>query len=145
MMTCVSDRSGKASSGVDDVACTPQAASSSVPISTKKRFWIDQRMSDASISVAPSRRFHRRRGHHHRLRPLAAGVVGAGKIVEGTPQIGFGVNEELTRGDNVLSQREPFQYFRAAALLGTDSHSRGAKVGIIVGDDHETSRAGLDD
>src|SRR5258708_17233629 len=145
MMTCVSERSGKASSGVDKVACTPQAASNSVPMTTRKRFWIDQRISDASILVAPIRGFHRRCGHHRGFRTLAAGFVGAGEIVKGTPQIGFGVNEELARGDNVLSQRQPLQDLRAAALLGADPHPRGTEMGVVVGDDHETPRAGLDD
>ena len=56
MMTCTSDRSGSASSGVRSSDQTPQAATISVASSTRKRFAIDQRISAAIIGSAPRAR-----------------------------------------------------------------------------------------
>ena len=54
MITCVSDRSGRASSGVRATDTTPQAASNTVAISTRKRLAIDQWISRAIIACPPS-------------------------------------------------------------------------------------------
>ena len=50
MMTCTSDKSGKASTGVLRSAQTPQAAIISVASSTSKRLAIDQRISRAIMA-----------------------------------------------------------------------------------------------
>src|ERR1700691_4800957 len=122
MMTCVSDRSGSASSGVEMVACMPQAASRTVAIRTKKGFWIDQRMREAGMSVH----------------------LGTREVVERAAQIRLRVDEELPRCDDGLSQVEPPQNLGAPAVLGADANDGRAKVGGIIGDDHDAARAGLD-
>src|SRR5450759_4657314 len=145
MMTCVSDRSGNASSGVESVAWMPQAASKAVAISTRKRFWIDQRMRDSSMSVPPVRRLHRRTRHQLRFRGLRGRFGCTGEDVEGPPQNNLGDHEELPRRTNILAKMESFQNLRSAAVLGTHAHQHGAKMCPIVGDDDDATGAGLDD
>src|SRR5579885_116008 len=53
MITCTSERSGMASSGVFSMLYTPQALIMTVAISTRKRLWMDQRMSAAIIAAPP--------------------------------------------------------------------------------------------
>src|SRR6202035_5180989 len=103
MMTCVSERSGSASSGVESVACTPHAATNAVAISTRKRFLIDQRMSEASISVHLTRRLRPWRRHQLGFR-VQMRVASTGQVVEGTAQARLRVNQKLSRGDDLLSQ-----------------------------------------
>src|ERR1700689_1196901 len=125
MMTWVSERSGNASKGVESVACTPQAASSAVAISTRRRFWIDQRMSAASMSVAPVR------------------WVCACQIIKRATQIGFRINQELSRPDDVLSEGKTLQNLRAAALFSADAHRRGSEVRGIVRHNDDAASTGL--
>src|SRR3990167_1350002 len=53
MITCTSDRSGMASSGVRARANRPKATSMAVISSTRKRLWIDQRMMCAIMDIFP--------------------------------------------------------------------------------------------
>src|SRR3546814_6704997 len=55
MMTCVSERSGSASIGVDRTAHSPAPTRARTPITTRKRMWTDQRMRAAIIDRPPSR------------------------------------------------------------------------------------------
>src|SRR5665213_1562887 len=143
-MTCVSDRSGSASSGVESVACTPQAASRPVAISTRKRFWIDQRMSEESMLVRPIGGLGRR-WHQFRFRSLVSRLTRAGKVVEGAAQARLGVDQKLSGRHDVLTETQAFQNLGTAAVLGADPHQDGAKMRVIVRDDNHAARAGLDD
>src|SRR5689334_96489 len=62
-MTCTSDRSGSASSGVINIENTPHALNISVASKMSKRFAIDQRMMRAIMACLRRRaQWHRHRG-----------------------------------------------------------------------------------
>src|SRR5207247_1864796 len=84
MITCTSERSGSASSGVFITEYTPQALTISVASSTRKRLLIDQRIRRAIIAGLRKRRpeptqpgsriDEDRRRHHHALARLQAAL-----------------------------------------------------------------------
>src|SRR4051794_19374389 len=95
MMTCVSERSGMASSGVRDIDTTPHAATITVATSTRKRLAIDQRMTEAIMSASLQARG---RGLEARL----------------------GVDEELAGNHDLLPGRHALANLGHSIRLGAD-------------------------
>src|ERR1700679_1116631 len=116
MMTCVSERSGSASSGVARVAWIPP---------------------EASISVHLIRKWSRGRRDQQRSCAVSSRFARPGKRVKRAAEVRFRVNEELPRRDDSLPWRKTLQDLRAATILGADPHDRRAKVSAVIGEDHE--------
>src|SRR3990172_13011420 len=100
MMTCTSDRSGIASSGVVPMAHTPAPMSPTVPSRTRNRLRIDQAMIWLIMAVLHP---HRVRLRRRRLgRGGARAVRHAGHVTARGREPGFRIHQEGGRGHDGL-------------------------------------------
>src|SRR5882757_878114 len=99
-------------------------------------------MRALNMSLRSIRRLRRRRGHELRFCAFFSGVVRSGEIFKRPPQARFGVDQELTRGDDLLAWAQAVENLGAAAVFRADPDPRRSKMRAIVGDDHDAPRAG---
>ena len=121
-MTCTSDRSGIASSGVRSSDHTPHARRASVASSTRKRLAIDQRMSARDHGV-------RLRGRQARQRGFEAGLR---------------IDQELTGQNDLLSRFEPRPNRRSAARFRAQRDCGDIESAALARDDHDAALARQD-
>src|SRR5882757_2997838 len=101
-------------------------------------------MRAPNVSAPSIRRLDRWRRHELRFRVLVFGLVRSGEVLESSPQARFGVDQELSRGNDILARAQAVENLGAAAAFRTDPHQRRSKMRAVVGDDHDAARAGLD-
>src|ERR1700686_1187169 len=101
-------------------------------------------MRAPSMSVPFIRRLDRWRRHEIRFRALALGIVRSGEVLESAPQACFGVDQELSGGDDVLTGAQALEDLGAAAVFSAHPHQCRSKMRAIVGHNHDAARASLD-
>src|SRR5690606_13823497 len=134
-MTCTSDRSGWASSGVFITAYTPAAITATVMTSTRTTLRTDHSMIRPSMSVLPVRIFSRH---------LVSGVwipggrcVAVVRVTGRRPEslqrrleVAFGIDEEVRGHHHVLAFGQAVQDFHAVAGAAPDGDlARGEAAG----------------
>ena len=110
-MTCVSERSGSASSGVLTSDQTP------MPVSMRRRQQHQKPVARRTVDEA---------GDHR----LASGAGCVRKALQGGAQIALGIDQEIGAGDDFVAGFDAFGDLDPIVALGAERAPRAARSGL---------------
>ncbi len=138
-MTCVSERSGSASTGVRTAERTPAATRNAVAMRTRNRLTTDQRMRAAITWHLPGMR----RGGSRRRR--SRGRLRHRHVAEHGTQASLRVDEELAAGDHLVAFVQALDDLQRVAQVGAEHHLARLEAAVVLADDGHRAGPGADD
>src|SRR3990167_7346704 len=167
MMTCTSDRSGMASSGVRATANRPKATSMAVISSTRKRLWIDQRMMALIMGCIPNIKNYSTRRRRETQRFFSLNIHEKNLCVSLRPQrlcvensynsffdglhaletgahARLGVDQKLARGHDDIALLDTVANFDPVIRLDAGRHLHRLEAPGAQGEHHGIAAPGAD-
>src|ERR1035437_2617263 len=146
-MTCVSLRSGIASSGTVFIDHTPATPAAETRRNTMKRFLAENSMMALIMAMNfRRRRLRLRHGHRriHRLRGRRAAGLWLAHAARGGFELALGINQECAGRYDALAGRQPVRDRQAVAEPAADDHLPRLEITVPQVDEHGLPIAGIE-